>query len=96
MRDAEAPFHQTVGEAFKDSIKNGVRVIRAAKDPVTIPTDPMIVEIATNALCHLGLGHNCFTLTSVYGIEAEVPYGATVDEWQRIATRLLKGAMDES
>jgi hypothetical protein len=94
MRDAEAPLHMTIGAAFKDTIKRGFRVVSAAKDPVAIPTDPIIVEIAKKALCHLSLGTNCFTLTNVYGIEVEVPYGASVEQWQAAADKLLKGAMD--
>lgn len=95
MRSEDRPFHQTVGEAFAESIKHGVRVIRAAKDPVCVPTDPVIVAIAAKALCHLGLGVNCFTLTNVYGIEIGIPYGATVEQWQSAADRLLERAMAE-
>jgi hypothetical protein len=94
MRNPEAPLHLTIGDAFKDTIKRGVRVIAAARDPVAIPTDPTIVAIAEKALCHLGLGTNCFTLTNVYGIEMEIPYGASVEQWQAAADKLLKGAMD--
>jgi hypothetical protein len=94
MRNAEAPLHTTIGDAFRDTIKRGVHVTRAARDPVAIPTDPTIVGIAEKALCHLGLGTNCFTLTNVYGIETEVPYGASVEQWQAAADKLLKGAMD--
>lgn len=71
------------------------RVVRAARDPVQVPTDPVIVEIATTNLCLLGLGVQCFTLTNVYGVERDVPYGASVEEWQRIAAELLQLAMDE-
>lgn len=95
MRDVEAPLHLTIGDAFKETMKNGVRVIRAAKDPVQIPTDPVIVEIAAKALCHLGLGVNCFTLTNVYGIEVEVSYGASIEQWQNAANTLLEMAMVE-
>jgi len=70
-------------------------VIRAAKDPISVPTDPAIVELATRNLCHLGLGEDCFTLTNVYGIEAKVPYGATAAEWEQAAAKLLSGAMSE-
>lgn len=70
-------------------------VVRAARDPISIPTDPTIVALATKHLCHLGLDQEagCFTLTSVYGIVAQVPYGATLDEWETAAKILLKGAM---
>jgi len=71
-------------------------VVRAARDPVQVPTDPVIVDIATRNLCHLGLGEDCFTLTNVYGIEAQVPYGANIEDWERIAAGLLKQAMDEN
>jgi hypothetical protein len=94
MRDADAPLHMTIGLAFKDSIKRGFRVVSAAKDPVGIPTDPAIVEIARQALCHLGLGTNCFTLTNVYGMEIEVPYGATVEQWRALANKFLKTTME--
>lgn len=94
MREAESPLHMTIGEAFKDSIKQGVRVIRAAKDPVQVPTDPVIVDIAKRALCHLGLGTNCFTLTNVYGLEVEVPYSATVEHWEAAAQKFLKTTME--
>lgn len=71
------------------------RVVRAAKDPVSIPTDPVIVEIAAKNLCHLGLGEQCFTLTNVYGVVREIPYGAPVEFWEKTALELLKAAMDE-
>ena len=93
MRDQEKPFHATVGEAFKDTIRNGVRIVQSARDPVGVPTDPTIVAIAEKALCHLGLGINCFTLTNVYGIEVEVPYNASVEQWQNAANQLLEMAM---
>lgn len=96
MRNPEAPFHMTVGDAFKESVKSGVRIVNSAKDPVQVPTDPVIVEIAKKALCHLGLGTNCFTLTNVYGIEVEIPYGASVEQWQNAANTLLERAMDET
>lgn len=95
MRNVEAPVHMTIGDAFKDTVKRGVRVVGAAKDPVAIPTDPAIVDIAVKALCHLGLGINCFTLTNVYGIEIEIPYGASVEQWQNAANQLLERAMNE-
>lgn len=94
MRNVDAPLHTTIGDAFRDTIKRGVHVTRAAKDPVQIPTDPTIVAIAEKALCHLGLGPNCFTLTNVYGIEVEIPYGASVEQWQNAANKLLERAMD--
>lgn len=94
MRNVEAPLHTTIGDAFRDTIKRGVHVTRAARDPVAVPTDPTIVAIAEKALCHLGLGTNCFTLTNVYGIEMEVSYGASVEQWQAAADKLLQGAMD--
>lgn len=71
------------------------RVVRAARDPVSVPTDPVIVAIATANLCRLGLGPNCFTLTNVYGVESEVPYGASLEDWKRIAADLLQQAMEE-
>jgi hypothetical protein len=70
-------------------------VVRAAKDPVAIPTEPAIVAVAEKALCRLGLGFQCFTLTNVYGIEVDVPYGSTVVEWQNAANQLLEMAMKE-
>lgn len=72
------------------------RVVRAARDPVAVPTDPVIVEIATRNLCHLGLGVQCFTLTNVYGKERDVPYNATIQDWERIAGELLTLAMAEN
>jgi hypothetical protein len=93
MRDQNTPFHGSVGEAFKDSMRGGFRVVRAAKDPVAVPTDPSIVAIAEKALCHLGLGVNCFTLTNVYGVEVEIPYGASVEQWQNAANALLEMAI---
>ncbi len=71
------------------------RVVRAAKDPVAIPTDPIIVGIAERCLCHLGLGEDCFTLTNVYGVVREIPYGASVAEWTKIAEELLALAIEE-
>lgn len=94
MRNVEAPLHTTIGDAFRDTIKRGVHVTRAAKDPVCVPTDPIIVGIAEKALCHLGLGTNCFTLTNVYGVEVEISYGASVEQWQNAANQLLERAMD--
>jgi hypothetical protein len=70
-------------------------IVLAAKDPVAIPTEPAIVEIAAKNLCVLGLGVQCFTLTNVYGIEVDVPYGATVAEWEAAARKLLEMAMAE-
>ena len=77
-------------------LKNGQgHVVRAARDPVQVPTDLVIVSIAELHLGRLGLGVQCFTLTNVYGVERDVPYGASVEEWQRIAAELLQLAMDE-
>lgn len=72
-------------------------VIRAARDPIAVPSDPVIVDIATRNLCHLGLDqeNGCFSLTNVYGITVGVPYGATVQEWEAAAAKLLAGAMSE-
>lgn len=73
------------------------RVVRAARDPISVPTDPVIVELATKSLCHLGLDQEagCFTLTSMYGIVEHIAYGASLAEWEAAAARLLKGAMSE-
>lgn len=72
------------------------RVVRAAKDPVSVPTDPAIVELAERCLCHLGLGEDCFTLTNVYGVVRDVPYGASIQDWTKIAEELLELAMEEN
>lgn len=77
------------------SSKGPTHVVRAARDPVSIPTEPAIVELAKRCLCILGLGSNCYTLTNVYGVTAEVPYGASVQEWTKIATGLLEAAIAE-
>lgn len=94
----EAPRVQLQKDGFDFNLdghtKRGGFSVRAARDPVAIPTDPVIVEIAKKALCHLGLGTNCFTLTNVYGIEVEIPYNSSVEQWQAAADKLLKGAMD--
>ena len=71
------------------------RVVRAARDAVQVPTEPAIAYIAEKALCKISLGVNCFILTNVYGAEAPVPYGASLEDWQRIATSLLNKAMNE-
>ena len=68
-------------------------VVRAAKDPVLVPTEPAIVELAKNCLCILGLGKDCYTLTSVYGVVREVPYDASFEDWTIIAERMLREAM---
>lgn len=70
-------------------------IVRAARDPVSIPTEPAIVALAKRCLCVLGLGVNCYTLTNVYGVAADVPYGASTEEWRIIAEDLLKQAMEE-
>ena len=70
-------------------------IVRAAKDPVSVPTDPVIVAIAEKNLCHLGLGEDCFTLANVYGVKRDVPYSASVEEWTRVAEELLLLAMEE-
>lgn len=72
------------------------KTARTARDAIAIPTDPVIVEIAERNLCHLDLAPGCFTLTNVYGIKEQVPYGASVEDWERIASGLLQLAMEEN
>ncbi len=72
---------------------NPAHIVFAAKDPVGIPTDPAVTKIVEKALCHVSLGHNCYVLTSVYGEMAEVPYGALLEDWERIAYGLLSKAL---
>ncbi len=68
-------------------------IIRPARDAISIPEEPAVVEIAKKNLCKLGLGENCYTLTNVYGVKAFVPYNASLNEWRRIAEDLLAKAM---
>jgi hypothetical protein len=75
--------------------KGPSHVVRAARDPVSIPTEPSIVALAQRCLCVLGLGSNCFTLTNVYGVIREVPYGASYEDWKKIAEELLAESMEE-
>ncbi len=70
-------------------------VVRAARDPISIPTEPGIVALAKRCLCVLGLGVQCYTLTNVYGVTESVPYDATLGDWTRIAEDLLAQAMKE-
>lgn len=65
-------------------------------DRVAVPTEPTIVAICQKALCVVSLAHNCFILTNVYGDEAEVPYGALIPDWERIAYGLLAKALRET
>jgi hypothetical protein len=69
-------------------------IIRAARDPVQVPTEPDIVRIIENSLCVCTLGHNCYVLTNVYGVELTVPYGASLIQWQNAANQLLEQAMN--
>lgn len=75
--------------------KGPKHIMRAAKDPVCIPTEPVIVQLAERCLCKLGLGVNCYTLTNMYGVTEDVPYGASVAEWTMIAEDLLEQAINE-
>lgn len=61
-----------------------------------MPTDPDITSIAEKALCLITLGVNCYVLTNVYGDVAEVPYGALIPDWERIAYGLLDKALKDT
>jgi len=63
------------------------------QDRVAVPTDPDIVAIVEKALCVISLGRDCYVLMNVYGDLAEVPYGALLADWERIAYGLLDKAM---
>lgn len=75
---------------------NPTRVLCAAKDSVSLPTEPAVLAIIEKALCIPSLGHNCYVLTNVYGTEAEVPYGASLEQWEKIANDLLDKALREA
>ena len=69
-------------------------IVHAAKDPVQVPSEPWVVELAARCLCVLGKGHDCFTLTNVYGDVRTVPFDASREDWVTIAESLLKNAME--
>lgn len=68
-------------------------VVRAAKDPVSPPTEPVIVSILESTLCQCKVGDNCFVVWNPYHEERDVPYDATVAEWNQICTELLASAL---
>lgn len=72
-----------------------MNVVNAAKDPVVIPTEPAIVELAKRCCLHMALGADCFVLFDVNGNEREVSYNATLDEWTEIAERMLVKALED-
>lgn len=68
-------------------------MVFAAKDPVMVPTEPAIVDGATKALCTIKVGTNEYVVTNVYGVQATVPFGAPVAQWQTVFDALLEQAM---
>jgi hypothetical protein len=69
-------------------------IVRAGKDPVRLPESLEIVDLLKRCLCTVKLGYNCYVVTNVYGDERDVPYGATLDEWQSTCEDLLRIAME--
>lgn len=65
-------------------------VVRAAKDPVTVPgADPLIEDLLRRTLCRAQLGVNCYEVIGMNDRTMEIGYGASLDEWTRICGKLL-------
>jgi hypothetical protein len=68
-------------------------VVRAAKDPVAPPQDPVYVEVIERNLCRVSLGEDCYVVTGLAGGQRIVRYGAPLSEWETACADLLKEAM---
>lgn len=70
-------------------------IVRAAKDPVSVPQDPSICSIVERCLCRVAIGEDCYIVTGVSGAQRIVRYGAFLAEWETVCSELLAVAMKE-
>lgn len=70
-------------------------MVRAARDPVQVPTEPAIVDLLTKFLCVCTLGEDCYIVTGAGGGQRIVPYGAQLRSWEVATAELFLEAMNE-
>jgi hypothetical protein len=75
--------------------KGRTEVLRAAKDPVSVPQDLEIVAIIESSLCRVSLGEDCYVVTGVTGGQRVIRYGAPTSDWAATCKELLDEAINE-
>lgn len=69
-------------------------IIRAAKDPVSLPQGADVLELLSKSLCRVTLGENCYEVRGMDGTVINIPYGVSMDVWVKTCAELLKLALD--
>ena len=68
-------------------------IVKAAKDPVQPPQDPVYTNILQRCLCRCTIGADCYIVEGMTGDIRTVPYGATVEQWTEVCEELLELAV---
>ena len=69
-------------------------VVRAARDPVQPPTDPVIVAILDKNLCTCDVFGGGWRIRNQFGDTYMIDYGASVAEWTSACEGLLRMALE--
>lgn len=63
---------------------------RRPKDAVGIPEQPRIVEALAKWKCTAKVAHNVYDVINEYGDATEIPFGASIEEWEAAAEYMGK------
>lgn len=69
-------------------------ILKAAVDPVKVPTEPSIVAVIQRCLCKVEMGEDCWVVKGMTGDVETVSYNDPITRWVEVCERLLKKALD--